>query len=383
MQSYPRRQPPSQSLDLMRTLPPEAEGVEEFVINRLDDLTYPSNPPPKTLGPGLFGVSLGRMNNLRPVAFKPTPMVLGTFETLVGYVGTTAERADATQSGIRSGPYGEEGLGQRLVGGGGTTEAEASDYPCRIDRGEQREALVPSYAVGPSDVSLSCEPSMSSALGVPDGHRQAVQSLVRTLWSLQQSHQMQDESLDEVGVGAYQAVDLRTVGQAGEGIPQFGVGVTIEVCLAVETTPTGKDGQGKHLAPGEGWLRTGPSFWRLRVAEVVDDDVECGEEGVHIDHEESVPFPWGNGIGKPTLKGGHLPLKLSPDNSHQAFKGERQLGAGKSTIDLTGDYAQGFDASIEGGVGEATVLLPSNVGVKAKAEGGLSTINAKWLKKVG
>jgi hypothetical protein len=384
MQSYPRRQPPSQSLDLMRTLPPEAEGVEEFVINRLDDLTYPSNPPPKTLGPGLFGVSLGRMNNLRPVAFKPTPMVLGTFETLVGYVGTTAERADATQSGIRSGPYGEEGLGQRLVGGGGTTEAEASDYPCRIDRGEQREALVPSYAVGPSDVSLSCEPSMSSALGVPDGHRRAVQSLVRTLWSLQQSHQMQDESLDEVGVGAYQAVDLRTVGQAGEGIPQFGVGVTIEVSLAVETTPTGKDGQGKHLAPGEGWLRTGPSFWRLRVAEVVDDDVECGEEGVHIDHEESVPFPWGNGIGKPTLKGGHLPLKLSPDNSHQAFKGvDLQMGAGKSTIDLTGDYAQGFDASIEGGVGEATVLLPSEVGVKAKAEGGLGKINAEGLKRVG
>jgi hypothetical protein len=28
-------------------------------------------------------------------------------------------------------------------------------------------------------------------------------------------------------------------------------------------------------------------------------------------------------------------------------------------VDLTGDYAQGFDASIEGGVGEATVLVPS------------------------
>jgi hypothetical protein len=59
------------------------------------------------------------------------------------------------------------------------------------------------------------------------------------------------------------------------------------------------------------------------------------------------------------------------------------MGAGKTTVDLTGDYAQGFDASIEGGVGEATVLLPSKVGVKAKAEGGLSTINAKGLKKVG
>jgi hypothetical protein len=60
-----------------------------------------------------------------------------------------------------------------------------------------------------------------------------------------------------------------------------------------------------------------------------------------------------------------------------------QMGAGKTTVDLTGDYAQSFDASIQGGVGEATVFLPSEVGVKAKAEGGLGKINAKGLKKVG
>jgi hypothetical protein len=60
-----------------------------------------------------------------------------------------------------------------------------------------------------------------------------------------------------------------------------------------------------------------------------------------------------------------------------------QMGAGKSTVDLTGDYAKGFDASIQGGVGEATVILPSGVGVKAKAEGDLGKINAEGLKKVG
>ena len=60
-----------------------------------------------------------------------------------------------------------------------------------------------------------------------------------------------------------------------------------------------------------------------------------------------------------------------------------KMGAGKSTVDLTGDYAKGFDASIEGGVGQATVLLPSEIGVKAKAAGGLGGINAKGLKKVG
>jgi hypothetical protein len=60
-----------------------------------------------------------------------------------------------------------------------------------------------------------------------------------------------------------------------------------------------------------------------------------------------------------------------------------QMGAGKTTVDLTGDYDRSFDASIEGGVGEATVLLPSEVGVKAKAEGGLGKINAEGLKRVG
>jgi hypothetical protein len=47
------------------------------------------------------------------------------------------------------------------------------------------------------------------------------------------------------------------------------------------------------------------------------------------------------------------------------------MGAGKTTVDLTGDYRRSFDASKEGGVGEATVLVPSEVGVRVRAEGGL------------
>ena len=67
-----------------------------------------------------------------------------------------------------------------------------------------------------------------------------------------------------------------------------------------------------------------------------------------------------------------------------ALKGLKlQMGAGKTTVDLTGDYARSFDASIQGGVGEATVELPSGVGVKAKAQGGLGKINAEGLKRVG
>ena len=47
-------------------------------------------------------------------------------------------------------------------------------------------------------------------------------------------------------------------------------------------------------------LRSWPPFRGMGVAEVVNHNVECGEEGVQIDHEESVPFPSGS-VSKPTL----------------------------------------------------------------------------------
>ena len=54
-----------------------------------------------------------------------------------------------------------------------------------------------------------------------------------------------------------------------------------------------------------------------------------------------------------------------------------------TTVDLTGDYGRSFDASIQGGVGEATVLVPSEVGVRARAEGGLGKINAEGFQREG
>jgi hypothetical protein len=60
-----------------------------------------------------------------------------------------------------------------------------------------------------------------------------------------------------------------------------------------------------------------------------------------------------------------------------------EIGAGKTTVDLTGDYGQDLDVSIEGGVGEATVQLPSEVGVRVRAEDGLSKINAEGLQREG
>jgi predicted membrane protein len=59
------------------------------------------------------------------------------------------------------------------------------------------------------------------------------------------------------------------------------------------------------------------------------------------------------------------------------------MGAGKTTVDLTGDYERDLAASIQGGVGEATVLLPSEVGVRVEAKGGLGQIDAEGLQREG
>ena len=60
-----------------------------------------------------------------------------------------------------------------------------------------------------------------------------------------------------------------------------------------------------------------------------------------------------------------------------------EMGAGETRVDLTGDYARDFDVSIEGGVVEATVLVPSEVGVRVRAEGGLGKINAEGFQREG
>ena len=59
------------------------------------------------------------------------------------------------------------------------------------------------------------------------------------------------------------------------------------------------------------------------------------------------------------------------------------MGAGQVDVDLTGDRDKDLDADIEGGVGQATIRLPSKVGVVVHASGGLGSINAHGLKHDG
>ena len=62
---------------------------------------------------------------------------------------------------------------------------------------------------------------------------------------------------------------------------------------------------------------------------------------------------------------------------------ELNLGAGQVDVDLTGDRKADLTADIEGGVGQANIRLPRNVGVIAHASGGIGSIRAHGLKHDG
>ena len=113
------------------------------------------------------------------------------------------------------------------------------------------------------------------------------------------------------------------------------------------------------------------NVWDIRLNEEVNTalvvEVGAGESDLDLD-SLNLGVPGYKGVGVPGAEGRDLTV---------------QMGAGDTTVDLTGDYTKtkNIDASIQGGVGEATVLLPSRVGVKVKAQGGLGKIDAKGLQR--
>jgi hypothetical protein len=57
------------------------------------------------------------------------------------------------------------------------------------------------------------------------------------------------------------------------------------------------------------------------------------------------------------------------------------MGAGRVNLDLDGHPNNSYSVSVQGGVGEAIIRLPRNVGIRAQAHGGLGSIEVHGLTK--
>jgi hypothetical protein len=60
-----------------------------------------------------------------------------------------------------------------------------------------------------------------------------------------------------------------------------------------------------------------------------------------------------------------------------------EIGVGRLDMDLRGSPRRDYDVRIRGGIGEATIRLPRETGVYAKAEGGIGSVHSTGLHQEG
>jgi hypothetical protein len=105
---------------------------------------------------------------------------------------------------------------------------------------------------------------------------------------------------------------------------------------------------------GDQFATNSDNAWNLKLAENVPLDLE-------IDL----------GAGHGELNLAHIELSRLKVN----------IGAGQVNVDLTGERGKDLQAELHGGVGEAIVRLPKNIGVIAVVHGGLGSIDVRGLKE--
>ena len=124
----------------------------------------------------------------------------------------------------------------------------------------------------------------------------------------------------------------------------------------VRYSSTGTRGDLTIRQPGQGHNRIGHIRYEWDLA--LNNDVPM---------DLSLHF----GAGEARLDLGSLSLRTVEVN----------MGVGKLQMDLRGNPKHNYDVRIRGGVGEATVYLPANVGVYAEGAGGLGEFRTQGLHR--
>ncbi|HTW65328.1 MAG TPA: toast rack family protein [Bryobacteraceae bacterium] len=126
--------------------------------------------------------------------------------------------------------------------------------------------------------------------------------------------------------------------------------------LRPEVTYHSNDSRGELTVEEPGSIHSGANSYRWDLTfndqKPLDLEVSCGAGETHLN------------LGDLTLR------RVNVD-----------MGVGQLRMDLRGEPKSDYDVSVNGGVGRATIYLPSNVGIEAEAEGGIGGIHVSGLEK--
>ena len=106
--------------------------------------------------------------------------------------------------------------------------------------------------------------------------------------------------------------------------------------------------------------RMGPVFGRVR-----------NNWSIELSRKTPMELRLDLGVGKAEIDLGGVPVT----------KLDIQVGVGGMDLDLSGARKENLTGQIEGGIGRAEILLPEDIGVRIRVEGGLGSIDAPGFIK--
>lgn len=142
------------------------------------------------------------------------------------------------------------------------------------------------------------------------------------------------------------------------------------------------------------WVEGNAEYNIKKLAPQVDYDVHGDTGEVEIKHKGSTKLGLSNIKNTWAIQlNDSIPMDLTVETGAslanldlqglQAEKLDIEAGVGDLTVNLGGDWEKSFTTTIETGVGQTTVILPSKVGVKLTTEKGIGSSNVEGLISKG
>src|SRR5574339_1101590 len=228
MQAHLRGQTSLEARQSMRTFACQPKGIEQFVVDRLDQLTQTRQPSSPLFGPLATTRLVRRSDDEGTKLLAPTRMWFGPSKPFVSEIDTLCRFANASQALKQASPRRQKGFQQTLIMGRSRTEAKTSDGSGWGHGGEQMKALVPAEAVTPPDIGLTWQPTRSASLGITGRDARGVDALIQAVLSLHQLHQGQAKGHRDIGHLALQSVELAAMRQPWKGGSQVPLSVAVK-----------------------------------------------------------------------------------------------------------------------------------------------------------
>src|SRR5260221_7754740 len=309
---------------LMGTFPSQTKGVQEFLVDRFDDLPNARQPAAQGFGPTRVFAHLMRWRHQLDLILlvPPTSWSLPR-KPFVGHIRPVSRQSSAGHPWRRGVTSGKQGGSQVLIMRARTSKAKASNDSLDRDAQEEMEAFIPADAITPPDICLTSQPAQSAPLRIT-GHRScAVEYFIGRVLRLQKLHQKQGEGGNCIPVGSLQPIELATIRQLRKRLSQVLVCIAGKRSLALKLHPLSKQRQRDHLTSAQRRLGawSWPLWLKFRLAKIVYHNVQCSQEGIQIQHQRA-PFLT-NCFDKLTVRSGSLLFQVL-SISHQTFKRERK-----------------------------------------------------------